>query len=286
MQADIKCMLETGFYGYTAKDIRVLGKGDLGIIYTTGDTTGILIKAQSRDGDGDAEAEMSYEMHRIGVGPEISGVFECGKRHYIMMEEIRTLKANPSADKMYEGFTDKIQLGFVNKLKRMIDNGYIHCDNHEDNIGFNVDTDEPVLFDFGFTRHVEAQLKSKRSKEMALAFSVGILLQNVNRVEKYNCWFQTFSNLIDGTYDWKTGKCKRKNTKAWIGNHYRATDTDDILAVSETKYEYAARLYAYTFGITDFSKRNESPAIDEIYTIRRNEHKDSFFAKMKKKING
>ena len=72
-----------------------------------------------------------------------------------------------------------IQLGFVDVLARMIDNGFVHMDNHIENLGF-IGT-RPVVFDFGFTQR--RSFNNELEKLWALSFSLFQMLEHCPEAE-------------------------------------------------------------------------------------------------------
>lgn len=145
-----------------------------------------------------AEACLGTDLGMLGVGPKIYRMFECRSRGYIVMdflhvanklldgtrirEKIITKPAN-EATKEEEEFRviDHIALmpsetqgGFVDVLARMVSAGYIHMDNHLDNLGYIGGS--PIAFDFGFTQ--SRAWGGKRDRLFALAFSLFNMLEH------------------------------------------------------------------------------------------------------------
>lgn len=162
----------------------------------------------------------------LPVGPKIHRHFICGINGFIVMDRIETMeikqvqtkdeamddiKKDTSKVVRYkiltegEGQVDNLnqispahQLGFVRALETMIDNGYIHMDNHIENLGFM--QGHPIVFDFGFTQHRE-----KMDPRWALCFSIFQILEFCpTKLLDSTELYRVATACLNDTYQWGT----------------------------------------------------------------------------------
>jgi hypothetical protein len=167
------------------------------------------------------EACLGVEMGRLNLGPRIFSFFACDEKGYIVMNKIsladkffvRTRGKDSLVvvrHKVDAGFAavdhiglmlKSMQLGFAKKLAIMIDHGFIHMDNHIGNLGFIFGTQDPILFDFGFTQ--ERVWGGNKDKAWALAFSLFQMIEHcpVEEIEGTEI-FRIATAILSGTWSW------------------------------------------------------------------------------------
>lgn len=176
-----------------------LGCGEQGCAYKLVEEPTHVIKVSAFDKPKDAakwraEACLGADLGVLGIGPRIHSVFECRSHGYIVMDMLRdarkladgtvirvktpTVAADGSEDTATTDHLSRmprdVQAGFVDVLARMIAAGYIHMDNHLENLGFI--GARPIAFDFGFTQRRE--WGGPRDRLWALAFSLFQVLEH------------------------------------------------------------------------------------------------------------
>lgn len=145
-----------------------------------------------------AEAVIGLKLGGAAIAPRIYDFFVCSNYGFIIMDRLepirsKTFQTNAKRDahrgdeirlkvKNHDGVdvVDHIarmslehQDGFIRALRTMLELGYIHMDNHFDNLGF-IDG-RPVVFDFGFTQRRPFK---KADIDIALAFSIFQILEH------------------------------------------------------------------------------------------------------------
>lgn len=205
-----------------------LGKGEQGIAYVFDN---LVIKVSKFKNIMDEklwldEACKSLDLGNLNIAPKIYRYFICGKNGFIVMDRLTTIKSmkinsenealklmlNIKSDivryKIVEKgkttdsiddlrlITPKQQLGFIHVLEIMINNNYIHMDNHIDNIGFI--GKNPIVFDFGFT-----QKREVIDKRWALCFSIFQILEHcpVYILEQTD-FYRVATACINNSYKW------------------------------------------------------------------------------------
>jgi hypothetical protein len=198
-----------------------LGRGEQGVTYTlTGDTV-LKVSTLGNKAASAAwlsEARIGKALGELAIAPRIDNFFICKKSGFIQMERLTPIPsktfATRAARKGYTGseirwkvkkptYTDTVdhianmpwpvQEEFVRVLTLMLEHGYIHMDNHVDNLGF-IDG-RPVVFDFGFTQQRDFRESAGGSKRgytgsnqytwlnIALAFSIFQMLEHCPTAE-------------------------------------------------------------------------------------------------------
>lgn len=186
-----------------------LGRGIQGRAYSiVNDATRVLKISTLLDKKTTAEwvkeAEIACALGQEGIGPQVYTSFQCNSSGFILMDKLTVASdrypvggngAYTHGD--YDDITAiprDIQQGFIDVLLQSIRFGYLHLDNHWDNVGF-VKT-RPILFDFGFAQPRSFKRDSLDEK-MALAFSIGILLQNAEYTTQFGTLlYETFASLV------------------------------------------------------------------------------------------
>ena len=136
------------------------------------------------------EACVGRELGALGVAPGIPKIFECNSYGYIVMDILKDAKRLPDGTVIRERLGDikvdhmsrmprSIQIGFIQALATMIDNGFLHMDNHIENLGFI--QGRPVVFDFGFTQR--RTFYNEAEKLWALSFSLFQMLEHCPEAE-------------------------------------------------------------------------------------------------------
>jgi hypothetical protein len=203
---------------------KVIGKGEQGITYAF--SPDLVVKVTSlidkkSESSWFEEARIGQELGKLKIAPTVICFFVTGKNGIILMERLKTLntqkiqlkqtvvdliKKNTSDIVRYQlpqediddlrKIPSKDQLGFIDVLEKMIDHGYIHMDNHVENIGYI--KHRPVLFDFGFT-----QKRNKLNKRWALCFSLFQILEYcpVKFLEQTE-FYRVATACMNDTYSW------------------------------------------------------------------------------------
>ena len=101
------------------------------------------------------------------------------------------------------------QVQFIQLLETMVENKYIHMDNHIDNLGYDATTGKPIAYDFGFTQYRE-DMDNKDDMNWALCFTMFQILEHcpLNQIEK-TLFYHVATAIINNTYKWgdaKSGK--------------------------------------------------------------------------------
>jgi tRNA A-37 threonylcarbamoyl transferase component Bud32 len=202
----------------------VVGKGEQGITYAF--SSDLVVKVtclvdKKAESSWLNEASIGQELGRLKIAPKVIRYFVSGKSGIILMERLKTLKSHKIKLKKkvmdlirkntpdivryqlakediddLRNIPSKDQLGFISVLEKMIDHGYIHMDNHVENIGYI--KNRPVVFDFGFT-----QKRNKLNKRWALCFSIFQILEYcpVNILEQTQ-FYRVATACINNTYIW------------------------------------------------------------------------------------
>lgn len=135
------------------------------------------------------EACVGKQLGNLGIAPAIPSFFECASYGYIVMDILKDAKKLPDGTvirvKNEGGAVDYMkrmpavtQMGFVKALSTMIQHGFIHMDNHIENLGFI--GNKPVVFDFGFTQKREFDAEDKL---WALSFSLFQMIEHCSNTE-------------------------------------------------------------------------------------------------------
>jgi serine/threonine protein kinase len=179
---------------------RELGRGEQGIAYSlvhndvgsNVSQTHVLKKSvlnPKNSAQWKREVRISTELGNAGIGPRIYRSWICNtKIGYISMQRMKSdlRKYIGSTDNDGTGVSDpvhkcpdEIQYQYIDLLKRMIDMGYVHMDNHPGNLGIVQESgkDHATLFDFGFTQK-RNDLTSEINKQLALGFSLGQIIEH------------------------------------------------------------------------------------------------------------
>lgn len=211
-----------------------LGRGQQGIAYSIRQNDRQVIKSTvlKTKKDTDAwgrESCYSKEIGSLGVAPQIYNYFVCKGIGYIVMERLITINnaypgvrekkivydENNEVDRNEDGSiaydtTDhvallplEVQRGFVNSCAVLLNNGFIHMDNHLDNVGF-LSNQKPILFDFGFTQ--KRDFSGPNDYEWALAFSIFQFLEHapIDEIEEtifYQIINSIFNDSLEGPSD-------------------------------------------------------------------------------------
>jgi hypothetical protein len=237
-----------------------------------------------------AEACLATYLGSLGVAPTVQRFFSCNGKGYIVMDRIVDAKSVVSGRKMVDireknkrtgEKTDHIslmpvatQIGFAAKLYTLIDNGYIHMDNHIENLGFR--GRDPILFDFGFTQ--ERTWGGPLDKAWALAFSLFQIIEHCPLAEVEGTEiFRLATAIISGTYTWGSRglSTARGLTLAQLAALRLPTTLREIKALAAKKAESAINAdvyigtmaYAALIGL-EKAARYDHPLYAVIYDIR------------------
>lgn len=243
----------------------------------------------------------------LRVAPKIISAWICGGKGYIIMErmkgDLRKVKGDgvhTVGEKMLPGTTDEwqknhidnapfeIQDDYVLLLEHMIENGYVHMDNHPGNLGVleYEDGDHGVLFDFGFTLHIADM--NLTDKLYALAFSIGQILEHVPVDELLDSYlFMVFVNIMlqdmgiagfeERKYEWGTRSpmINDEDMKFFIKNHKLKSPKIDKLPITapsgmdHPEFYVGAKLYCYLL-LLEQPGRYDWVNYNKIYDIRQN----------------
>ena len=280
----------------------LLGCGEQGCAYSVVGNSNVVIKVtplESRSAIESwlQEAHVGCTLGILGIAPRIYRSFECSGYGFIVMERLVDASRMPGpggalireyddCDKKNKNWKSdcfkrdhislmppKIQKEFIDVFAKAIENGFLHMDNHIENIGFLLPSLKPCLFDFGFT-----QKRTLRGPDasMALAFSIGQILEHCPVEEmRITLFFATFCELIGipnsvdalrTAYPMPRTKALLSSTLSSIKRKYFAQANADLYVGTEC--------YAYVLGVP-LEKRlttMSSIFIDEIYDIRQNKY--------------
>lgn len=238
----------------------------------------------------------------LRVAPKIISAWICGGKGYIIMErmksDLRKVKAEDGArvgekvtmagQEIQKNHIDNtpfdIQDDYIVLLEHMIDNGFVHMDNHPGNLGVltYTDGDHGVLFDFGFTRKY-ADLNNN-DKLYALAFSIAQILEHTPLDELSGSFmFMIFVNIMlqaelpaARRYEWgsRTPQVNDKDFKDFMTAHKLRRVTDSVLPIAtppgmnHPEFYVGAKLYCY-FLMFKQPQRYDWVDYEKIYTIRQ-----------------
>jgi len=272
------------------KDFKEIGKGEQGTAYKYYDK---VLKESKLETKMDKkkwinEACIGKELGEKQIAPIIYDCFLCENSGYLMMEKLTDAKRFHGQQirvKSADGSNDNLMLlplavqqAFVEKFRVMIDLGYIHLDNHIENLGFvtRFGVETPILFDFGFTqkRHF-----SNEEKKYAMALTCFITLehQQLDNLDQ-TVFFQEGMNQLFGEKDggWTTADLMPFQQQTINGlqiideliNNYKfktSTKNKDIIV--------GALAHLFFLGLPR-EERYDTAMYDLTYLVRRNEYKD------------
>lgn len=144
-----------------------LGQGKFGKVYQTCKVKGVVyaMKVQPFDEYAEVELRAYLDLKRTNVTPTLYAAWVCRNKLYLVMEKLFDCKRS---------HTDLVKRT-QNRLDRMLERGWLHCDVHLGNIMCTA-TGRLVLIDFGlaakkrmsFDNHSAtfAQLKKRQQKQM------------------------------------------------------------------------------------------------------------------------
>jgi len=275
-----------------------LGKGEQGAAYVF---EKLVIKVTALNNAVDEkiwldEACKGQDLGDLDIAPKIYRYFICGKNGFIVMDRLATVKSRkvksqeeaftlmrtPSdvvrykiADENGEviddlrGLTREQQLGFITVLETMINNGYLHMDNHIDNLGFIAG--RPIAFDFGFT-----QKRATMDRRWALCFSVFQILEHCP------------VGILEGTEFYRVATACLNNTYTWGRPESGTAIPLTELADSAKELPFLTRITKEALASGDMSpdlkvgslayakiigqENRYGPALDLIYLVRNPTH--------------
>ena len=259
------------------------------------------------------EACLGAFLGNLGIAPMIHRFFACEGRGYIVMDRIRDAKKltvtqrvkGKNVQKVLQirtrpagsaGPSDhlslmpkELQLGFAKQLAVMVENQYIHMDNHIENIGYKLDG-TPILFDFGFTR--ERNFSGRNSdKAWALAFSIFQILEHCELEEIEGTeFFRIASSIVAGKFEWPTRSFNRVIdgllesaegvTLEELGTMYdsESLDLDELKASATEKADdeenidvyVGSMIYSALITMEREDRYSYDPLYGVIYDIRQN----------------
>jgi hypothetical protein len=239
------------------------------------------------------EACVGKALGDLGIAPKIEKVFECGKYGYIVMDFLHDAKKLVDGTVIREKHVEEdgeyaidhvnlmppdLQWSFIKDLMIMIDNGYIHMDNHVENLGFLGESRKPILFDFGFTQL--RALKSESDKLWALCFSIFQILEHTPESELQCGPFWDVATAIlrnDGKTKWSSLKSSKGMTLAELAkifNRSKKVALSSIKKAAEAMSPENADIIVgsmcYGFAIQEpLETRHNDAYLQTVYKIRQ-----------------
>jgi len=228
-----------------------LGRGEQGVAYSIKKDDNYVIKSTRLRTDADAktwtrESCYSKEIGDLGIAPRIHKYFICNGIGYIVMDRLVTIKgAYPDVrEKIPDENGDysivdhvsllplDVQRGFVNACATLINSGFIHMDNHFDNVGFLLNA-RPILFDFGFTQ--KRDFSGPNDYEWALAFSLFQFLEHAPLEEiEETIFFQVINSIFSDALE---GPSEEGSIASFTSS--------DVFRPLKNKREFNARLQTF-----------------------------------------
>ena len=270
-----------------------LGKGEQGAAFVF-DNLVIKVTALNNAMDEKVwfdEACKGRDLGDLDIAPKIYRYFICGKNGFIVMDRLLTVKSRkvksheeaftlmrskPSDVVRYKivdsesiddlrGLTREQQLGFISVLETMLNNGYLHMDNHIDNLGFIAG--RPIAFDFGFT-----QKRARMDRRWALCFSVFQILEHcpVGILEGTE-FYRVATACLNNTYEWGRPESGTAIPLTELADPAKELPfltriTKEALATGEMSPDLKVGSLAYAKIIGQ--ENREGPGLDLIYLIR------------------
>lgn len=276
-------------------EFKILGQGEQGIAYLLPNKMVLKVSKLKTEMDKKKwinEACIGKELGEKQIAPFIYDCFICKNSGYLMMEKLKDAKTfnfkqirdksdgNPNDNLML--LPPEVQQAFVAKFRDMIHLGYIHLDNHIENLGFvtRFGGETPILFDFGFTqkRHF-----SKEEEKYAMALTCFITLEH-QQLENLDqtVFFQEGMYQLFGKKDggWTTAELmpfqqninqtRKFNMKLIDGlikkNDFKTTAKNKDIIVG-------ALAHLFFLGLPR-EERYDTDMYDLTYEVRRDEYKD------------
>jgi tRNA A-37 threonylcarbamoyl transferase component Bud32 len=265
-----------------------LGCGEQGCTYSLVEDPSHVIKvtkltSQKAKQQWRQEACIGREIGALGVAPGIPKLFECNSNGYIVMDLLKDAKKLPDGTVIRDKSTgdaidhmmrmpDKIQIGFINVLAKLIDNGFMHMDNHIENLGFI--KGKPVIFDFGFTQR--RVFETDEEKLYGLSFSLFQMLEHCPS-EELMCGpiWDVATAVLDYNVDWHSWASAKGMTMKDLKDTYPKGTTlkmfqeyADEISIENADLVVGALCYAMVLQ-KDLHKRYDvEPFYDVIYDIR------------------
>lgn len=152
-----------------------LGSGEYGDVYDIVDQPDKAIKVLKDNNyldDFQTEINLATQIGQLGVGPKIfdSGFFDETKTYFYVMEKLENIylekyKCKPPCRECQE----KI----IGVFEFLIIKGWIHHDNHRNNVGFSK-SNAIRIFDFGFSKNYQIPLNLRA---IVLAYYLYIFIE-------------------------------------------------------------------------------------------------------------
>jgi hypothetical protein len=229
------------------------------------------------------EAAIACAIGDAGAAPKIYRTFQCNKFGFIVMERLidgrklpngTVIREYPCGNKNecdpvdhLERMPENIQAGFIRALETSIRAGYMHMDNHLENIGYLGPDHRPCLFDFGFT---QKRTFLGRDFGFAMAFSLGQILEHAPVVDmSETLFFRDFLRVlgVDSMAAMKKQFPPSKNNKATLAR-FKTMAQD--LSENKRNADVYVGTYCYAQVLSmPLDKRSATTYMDIIYTIRQ-----------------
>lgn len=215
-----KCLKEADISENVEK---ILGCGEQGCTYSLSEQSTVLkitpILTEKDKKSWLNEASIGCELGNIHAAPQIFNSFLCSGYGFIQMEKLMDASKLPNGvvireydptcnreekgwknDCYKEDFLTRMpisyQVGFIDALTNAIRKGFVHMDNHIENIGFLLKDNKPCLFDFGFTQR---RIVDEEDFDYALSFSVAQILEHcpLSEFNENNKFYEYFTSVVD-----------------------------------------------------------------------------------------
>jgi hypothetical protein len=249
----------------------------------------------------------AQDLGELKIAPKIHRHFICNNNGFIVMDRLTPMKSMTVTNKkdavmqmkknkdvvrykwknedVYD-FMDNIsllsqdtQVKFIQLLETMIENGYIHMDNHIDNLGYDSTTKQPIAYDFGFTQYRKYMENSKDDMGWALCFTMFQILEHcpLNQIEE-TLFYRVATGIINKTYRWGDVKSAKsiplsllpavidKGEKEPIDFLRSITDPKNLLHLNYPDVFVGSLCYAKI--ITQEKDDRDDTYLDFIYLVR------------------
>lgn len=241
------------------------------------------------------EACVGRALGELGIAPKIEKVFECNNFGYIVMDLLYDAKKLEDGTVIREKYVDEekgdrypidhvgrmpqeMQWKFIEDFKIMADHGYIHMDNHIENLGFIGTKRKPIVFDFGFTQNRNSMTES--DKLWALCFSLFQVLEHTPKDELICGPFWDVATAIlrnDESVKWSNlNSCKGMTLKE-LATSYPKPRKDTLKLIKQAAAGIAPMnadlvVGSMCYGICvqePLEERHNDPYLAVIYKIRQ-----------------
>jgi len=196
-------------------------------------------------------------------------------------KHVRTVLKNEEGETLenidnVNNFTIMEQAGFIRALEGMIETGYVHMDNHIDNLGWSGnnmrENGEEIVFDFGFTQ--KRNFSDQKDCRWALCFSLFQIIENCPcELLEASLIYHAATALLNNTYVWGDSASGTMIPLDNLKNFLNPTGRKQKPFIYSRKYDYSSDLelgsfaYANIIGLGLWERNNNTP-YNTIYQIR------------------